>query len=57
LLIKRKYTKKNNPNFWAFPGWWNENNKTMEETAIREVKEEVWLDFYKKNFIIITNYP
>jgi 8-oxo-dGTP pyrophosphatase MutT (NUDIX family) len=46
LLIKRKYTKKNKPNFWSFPGWWNENNETIEETAIREVKEEVWLDFY-----------
>jgi len=45
LLIKRKYTKKNNPNYWAFPWWWNENNETMQETAIREVKEEIWLDF------------
>ncbi len=45
LLIKRKYTKKNNPNYWAFPWWWNEENETMQETAIREVKEEIWLDF------------
>ena len=45
LLIKRKYNKKSNPNFWAFPWWRNESNETMEETAIREVKEEVWLNF------------
>ncbi len=45
LLIKRIYTKNSNPNHWAFPWWWNEKNETMEETTIREVKEEVWLDF------------
>ena len=45
LLIKRKFNKKSNPNCWAFPWWWNENNETMEETAIREIKEEVWLKF------------
>lgn len=45
LLIKRKYNKKNFPNFWAFP-WWNiEKNETLEDWVIREVKEEVWLNF------------
>jgi len=45
LLIKRKYNKRSNPNYRAYPWWWNEENETMEETTIREVKEEVWLDF------------
>ena len=45
LLIKRKFNKKNNPNYWSFPGWWNEDNDSMEETTIREVREEVWLKF------------
>lgn len=45
LLIKRSYTKKDNPNVWAFPWWTHELNETSEETTIREVKEEVWLDF------------
>ncbi len=46
LLIKRAINKEYEPEFWSFPWWWNENGETIEETAIREVKEEVWLDFY-----------
>lgn len=45
LLIKRSRNKKENPNLWAFPGWGNENDEMMEETVIRELKEEVGLDF------------
>jgi ADP-ribose pyrophosphatase YjhB (NUDIX family) len=45
LLIKRSKDKRNFANFWAFPWWWQELNETPEETTIREVKEEVWLDF------------
>lgn len=45
LLIKRKFSKKDNPNLWALPGWKNENNETMVETSVREVIEEVWLNF------------
>lgn len=45
LLIKRKHNKKNLPNYWAFPGWNQEIGETNEETVMREVKEEVWLDF------------
>lgn len=45
LLIKRKYDKKDYPNCWATPWWKKENDETIEEATIREVKEEVWLDF------------
>jgi 8-oxo-dGTP pyrophosphatase MutT (NUDIX family) len=45
LLIKRSQNKKVAPNLGAFPWWKQELNETNEETTIREVKEEVWLDF------------
>ena len=45
LLIKRKYNKKAFPNYWSLP-WWNQEKwESVENTAIREIKEEVWLDF------------
>ncbi len=56
LLIKRIYTKKNNPNYWWFPWWWNEENETMEETTIREVKEEIWLDFKITKLFWVSEY-
>jgi len=52
LLIKRKFNKKAFSNYWA-PAWWGqEENETFEETAIREVKEEVWLDFIPTRLFI-----
>jgi ADP-ribose pyrophosphatase YjhB (NUDIX family) len=45
LLIKRKWNKKNLPNYWALPGWNQEIWETNEQTVIREVKEEAGLDF------------
>lgn len=45
LLIKRKYNKKDLPNYWAFPGWKVENWEETEDAVIREIKEETWLDF------------
>jgi 8-oxo-dGTP pyrophosphatase MutT (NUDIX family) len=45
LLIKRSKDLPN-PNFWAFPwGRQDGENETPEETTIREVKEETWLEF------------
>lgn len=48
LMIKRSKNKdiNNFPNYWSFPWWRHENNETPEETAIREVKEEIWVDFF-----------
>lgn len=45
LLVKRKYNLKSLPNYWGIPGWHIENWETLEEAVIREVKEEVWLNF------------
>jgi 8-oxo-dGTP diphosphatase len=44
LLIKRSKNLQM-PNLWAFPWWRQDEWETPEETTIREVKEEVWLDF------------
>lgn len=45
LLIKRAKTLKSYPWYWWIPWWWQEWNETPEEIVIREVKEEVGLDF------------
>ena len=45
LLIKRKYNAKEFPNYWALPWWYQDEWETLEQAAIREVKEEVWLNF------------
>jgi ADP-ribose pyrophosphatase YjhB (NUDIX family) len=46
LLTKRISTKKQFPNFWTFPaGRYEESDELLENTAIREAKEEVNLDF------------
>ena len=47
LLIKRSKNKPINasPNYWSFPWWRWEKSETSEETTIRELKEEVWIDF------------
>jgi ADP-ribose pyrophosphatase YjhB (NUDIX family) len=46
LLEKRTANKKNYPNFWTFPAWiLEETDENLEATAIREIKEEVNLDF------------
>jgi len=46
LLTKRIDTKKNYPNHWTFPAGTPEDyDTTLEATAVREVKEEVNLDF------------
>ncbi len=45
LLIKRKFNKKDLPNYWSFPWWKQEIWENNIETVAREVKEEVWLDF------------
>lgn len=45
LLIKRSFNKIKYPWFRDIPWWRWEDNESYEEIAIREVKEEVWLDF------------
>jgi ADP-ribose pyrophosphatase YjhB (NUDIX family) len=50
LLTKRHPDMKQFPNFWTFPaGHLEETDKTMKDTVIRELKEEVNLDFIPKS--------
>ena len=50
LLTKRHPDMKKFPNFWTFAaGHLKETDKTMEDTVIRELKEEVNLDFIPKS--------
>ena len=44
LLVKRPSDKKLFPNAWAFPGGKHEEWESLDETVVREVKEETWLD-------------
>jgi ADP-ribose pyrophosphatase YjhB (NUDIX family) len=45
LLVKRWSKTKAYPNLWSFPWWKQDFWETLDETAIREVKEEVNLIF------------
>jgi len=45
LMIRRSPDKRLYPDKWAFPGGKSEEGETPEETVVREVKEEVGLDF------------
>ena len=55
VLIKRK----NEPfkNFWAIPGGRLEGNETIEETAIREAKEETGIDIRLQQIIGVYSKP
>ena len=44
LLVKRPSDKKLFPNAWSFPGGKHEEWESLDETVVREVKEETWLD-------------
>jgi 8-oxo-dGTP diphosphatase len=41
---------------WAIPGGFMEGNETVEETALRELKEETGIeDVYLNNFMFLIN--
>lgn len=54
LLVKRASDKKLFPNAWSFPGGKLEEWESLDETVVREVKEETWLNlvsFEKYSYI------
>jgi 8-oxo-dGTP diphosphatase len=46
LVGKRKQTNKHHPGKWEFPGGKMEDGETIDETIIREFKEELDIDIY-----------
>jgi 8-oxo-dGTP pyrophosphatase MutT (NUDIX family) len=45
LLTKRSNYTKMFPHYWTLPGWKWDKNETPEDVVIREIKEELWVDF------------
>lgn len=45
LLTKRSNYTKSFPHYWTFPWWRADDWESPEQTVVREVKEEVGLDF------------
>lgn len=54
LLVKQKVNKNRQ---WSLPGGRLENNETMEQAAIRELKEETGLDVGIKELLYICEKP
>ena len=46
LIGKRKLTNEHQPGKWEFPGGKMEDGETIDETIIREFKEELDIDIY-----------
>jgi 8-oxo-dGTP diphosphatase len=46
LVGKRKQANKHHPGKWEFPGGKMEEGETVDETIIREFKEELDIDIY-----------
>ncbi len=51
VLIAKRPADKAMPNKWEFPGGKLEENETLEECGIREIKEELELDIAIKEYI------
>ncbi len=56
LLVKRPSDKKLFPNAWSFPGGKLEEWESLDETVVREVKEETWLDLISFKKYTFTEY-
>ena len=49
LLIKRAHNQED-PNLWSLPGGTKEDNETLEECLVREIKEELNSSIKKYDF-------
>jgi len=56
FLIKRSGYTKAFPNCWAFPGGRAEKDETPEMAVIREVKEEINIEFKPKKLYYISKW-
>lgn len=45
LLLKRSDYNRSFSHHWTIPWWRWKQSETPEQIAVREVKEEIWLDF------------
>lgn len=53
LLVKQNYGEQ----YWSLPGWIMELGESIDQTAIREVKEETGLDVRLKRVVGIYSKP
>lgn len=51
LVLKRGPKSRSFPGFWNFPGGGVENDETIEEAAVRELKEETGLDVHEEDLV------
>lgn len=54
LFVQRSATKKSLPNIWAFASGTVEEGEKIEETIIREAKEELGVDVFIESTLAIT---
>jgi 8-oxo-dGTP diphosphatase len=54
LFIQRSANKKTLPNIWAFPSGTVEEGETVEQTAVREAREELGVEVMVETILAVT---
>ena len=57
LFIQRSSNKKTLPNIWAFPSGTVEEGETVEQTAVREAREELGVEVMVEKTLAVTELP
>lgn len=57
LFIKRSETKSTLPGAWSFPSGTKESSESIEETALREAKEELGITVRTERTLTVTELP